>query len=234
MQQPELTDEQKALQAQYEADLAAFRKDPATMEKWAAIAKKFTDAGINVHIFKWTAGNTDELLDYSFSVAKVFGAKAICTEASEDSCKLLGPAAERNGMLAAFHNHAQYAPMKVSEIEAWLNFSPANRLNFDCGHYFGAGYATPGLDPIQFIDHFAEKILSIHFKDKTRHTNEVSSNQNQVWGQGETPIREILQHVRDNYPYIHCDVELEYPVPAWSNSPKEVATCIRYMREALI
>lgn len=235
MQQPELTEEEKALQAKYEEDLAAFRKDPATMEKWAALAKKFTDAGIEVHILKWTAGNTDELLDYSFNVAKVFGAKAICAEASEETCKTLGAAAERNGLLAVYHNHAQYASMTVADIEKWLAYSPANRLNFDCGHYYGFGYDnSTKLDIIQFIDHFNAQILSVHFKDKTKLTNEFASNQNQVWGQGETPVREVLQHLRDNYPHLYCDIELEYPVPAWSTSAKEVAKCVRYAREALI
>ncbi len=234
MQQPELTEEEKALQAKYEEDLAAFRKDPATMEKWAALAKKFSDAGIDVHIFKWTAGDTDELMDYSFSVAKLFGAVGITTEGSEETCKTFGAHAERNGMLAIYHNHGQYAPLQISDIDRWLAYSPANRLNFDCGHYFGFGYDTPGLDPIQFIDHFADKIASVHFKDKTKLTNEFASNQNQVWGQGETPVREILQHIRDNYPYMYCDIELEYSVPAWSDSAKEVATCVRYAREALI
>lgn len=235
MQQPEITEEEKALQEKYEEDLAAFRKDPATMEKWAALAKKFTDAGIEVHILKWTAGNTDELLDYSFNVAKVFGAKAICAEASEDACKTLGVAAERNGMLAVYHNHAQYANMSVPDIERWLSYSPANRLNFDCGHYFGFGYDnSTKLDIIQFIDHFNTQILSVHFKDKTKLTNEFASNQNQVWGQGETPVGEVLRHLRDNYPHIYCDIELEYPVPAWSTSAKEVAKCVRFAREALI
>lgn len=234
MQQPELTDEEKALQAKYVEDLAAFRNDPATLDKWAAMGKKFRDAGINIHIFKWTAGNTDELLDYSFKAARALGAKAICTEIGEESCKTLGAAAERNGMLAVFHNHGQYASMTVSEIEKWLAYSPANRLNFDCGHFFGYGFDYIGLDPIQFIDHFSSKILSIHLKDKTSLENEFASNQNQVWGQGETPLREILQHVRDNYPGIHCDIELEYNFPQWSNSAMEVAKCVRYAREALI
>lgn len=235
MQPRELTDEEKAQQAAYEAELAAFRKDPATMDKWATLAKKFTDAGIDVHILKWTAGNTDELLDYSFSVAKIFGAGAICEEASEASCTTLGAAAARNGLKACYHNHAQYASMSIDEIQAWLDKSPANMLNFDAGHYFGFGYDnSTRLSPIQFIDHFHDRIYSIHLKDKTALNNEAASNQNQVWGQGETPVREILCHIRDNYPQIYCDIELEYSIPSWSNSAKEVNNCVRFAREALI
>ena len=238
MQRPEpepLTEEEQALQDKYNEELAAFRNDPNILDKWATLKKKFDDAGIDIHILKWTAGDTDEELDYSFQVAKTMGAVGITTELSEESCQTLGVAAERNGMLAIYHNHGQYAEMTVVEIEKWLAYSAANRLNFDCGHYFGSGYKdSTGLSPIEFIDHFHDRIVSVHCKDKTAVDNQTISNTNQVWGQGETPLREILQHVRDNYPHLYCDVELEYDVKAWSDSAKEVGKCIRYMREALI
>ena len=35
------------------------------------------------------------------------------------------------------------------------------------------------------------------------------------------------------YP-IYCDIELEYDIPAWSNSVKEVKTCLKYARQILL
>lgn len=230
-----LTEEEQALQDQYQEELAAFRNDPATLVKFEELKKKFDDAGIEIHIFKFEGMSTDEEWDYAFKAAKILGAIGITAEGSEQTAQIIGAAAERNDMLGILHQHGQYATMTVAEIEQLLSYSPALRLNFDFGHYFGFGYKdSTGLDPIQFIDHFSDKIASMHCKDKTSSENETAPNQNQVWGQGETPVRQILQHVRDNYPHIYCDVELEYSVAPWSNSVKEVGTCIRYMREALI
>ncbi len=234
-QQRELTDEEKAAQAKYEEDIKAFRNDPATMDKWADVRKRFNDAGISIHELKWTAGDSDEKLDYTCEVAKVLGAGGFSVELSEEAAKRYGAIAKRNGVYAIFHNHGQYANMTVDEIQAWLDYSPANMLEFDMGHYFGFGYEnSTKLTINQFIDRFHDRIFNIHIKDKTSSTNEFASNQNQVWGQGETPLREMLQHIRDNYPNIYCDIEFEYRAPAWSNSIKETAKCVRYAREALI
>ncbi len=231
----ELTEEEKALDAAYQEELAAFRKSPDLMDKWAAVGKKFADAGIDIHMFKWTAGSTDELLDYSFAAAKALGAQGISIELSEENCRMLGPAAERNGMLAVYHQHAQYSEMTTDEIDRLLAISPANRLNWDCGHYFGYGYDnSTKLNLIQFLDKYVDKIFTIHLKDKTAPTNETAPGQNQVWGQGETPLREFLPYIRDNYPHLYLDIELEYQIAPWSDAVQEVGKCIRHAREILI
>ena len=222
-------------QEKYNKELAEFRKSPAAIEGWRELGKKLRAAGINVHLLKFEAGDTDELLDYSFAAANAVGAKGITTEGSAEKCASFGKIAERNGSLAVYHNHGQYANLSISEIERWLDMSPANRLNFDAPHYFGFGYEDgPKLNPMEFIDYFHDRIVSIHIKDKTSFKNPYQSNQNQVWGQGETPLKEILELVRDKYPYINCDVELEYTVPQWSTPEKEIATCVKYARQILI
>ena len=222
-------------QEKYNKELAEFRKSSAAIDGWKELGKKLREAGINVHLLKFEAGNTDELLDYSFAAANALGAKGITTEGSAEKCASFGKIAQRNGSLAVYHNHGQYANLSIAEIERWLDMSPANRLNFDAPHYFGFGYEDgPKLNPMEFIDYFHDRIVSIHIKDKTSFKNPYQSNQNQVWGQGETPLKEILELVRDKYPYINCDVELEYAVPQWSTPEREIATCVKYCRQILI
>ncbi len=247
-QQEELSEEELAeLQKQAEeaqAALIEWRQTVGTPEKYAEVRKMFNDAGIDIHIYKWTAGNSEEDLDYSFKVAKALGAVGITTEgprqpndeAAYSQVQAMGAAAENNGMYCILHNHGQYHDMTIEDIEGILDLSPAVRLNFDCGHYFGFGYDSTGeVDVIQFIEHFADmgKIVSIHLKDKTG-PNTDPPNQNQVWGQGETPLADVLLLVKDKYPQIYGDIELEYQVPAWSNSVKEVKTCVNYARQILI
>lgn len=56
---------------------------------------------------------------------------------------------------------------------------------------------------------------------------------NLPWGQGQTPIKEVLQLLKKEKWPIYADIELEYRVPPDSDSVKEVAKCVEYCREAL-
>lgn len=215
--------------AKYQEDIKAWRYAEGTMNKYAELRKTFNDAGVNIHIYKWTAGMSDEELDYSFKVAKALGAIGITTEIGEEACTKVGAAAERAGMLAIFHNHFQYA-QEDFDVDKLLALSPANRLNFDIGHYYG----STGKCPVEFIRKYHGQIASIHVKDKTGKDNETEANGNQVFGQGETPVKEVLQLIRDNKWPIHCDIELEYKIAPWSNSIREVNNCRAFCREALL
>ncbi len=223
------TDEEKAALAKYQEEIKGFRNDPANLEKYVELRKKFNDAGINIHIYKWTAGMSDQELDYSFKVAKTLGAIGITTEIGEENCRIVGAAAERAGMVAIFHNHYQYADEDF-DVDALLALSPANRLNFDIGHYYG----STGKDPVKFIEKYHDRIASIHLKDKTGPDNEVEKNANQVWGQGQAPIAEVLQLIQQNQWPIYCDIELEYKIKKWSDPVKEVSICREFCRQNLL
>lgn len=223
------TEEEQHAIAQYNSELKEWRKTNGTIEAYTRLRKKFNDAGVNIHIYKWTAGSTEEELDYSFKVAKALGAIGITAEINEQNARLLGPAAEKNGMYSILHNHAQYAEPGF-DVDKLLSYSSANMLNFDVGHYFG----STGLNPADFIRKYHKRIASIHVKDKTGPDNATAKNANQVWGQGETPLAEVLHLIRDEKLSIYCDIELEYPVAPWSTSVKEVRTCKEFCRQILI
>jgi sugar phosphate isomerase/epimerase len=225
----ELTDEQKAAADKYQKEIKAWRYSDETMKKYTQLRKKFNDAGVNIHIYKWTAGMSDEELDYSFKVAKTLGAIGITAEVGTENCKIVGAAAERNGMLAIFHNHYQFAEADFN-VDEMLALSPANRLNFDIGHYYG----STGKDPAAFVEKYHDKIASIHLKDKTSDTNETEKNANQVWGQGEVPIAKVLQLIQKNEWPIYCDIELEYKIKEWSDPVKEVKICREFCRQILL
>lgn len=230
--EPEYTEEEYAefekQAAESQAVLSEWRST-ATMDKFAELGQMFRDAGVNIHIVKWSPGNwSDEDLDYAFRTTQAIGAQGITNELNDEAAQRMGPVAEKYGMYAIFHNHAQFAEEGFS-ADPFLAHSAANMLNFDCGHYAG----STGLNPVDFIEEYNERIFSIHLKDKTG-PNTDPPNTNQVWGQGETPLAEVLLLVKNQYPHIYCDIELEYPVPDWSSSVKEVRTCVNYARQILI
>ncbi|WP_019540069.1 sugar phosphate isomerase/epimerase family protein [Proteiniphilum acetatigenes] len=224
-----LTSEEKNTIEKYKSEVKEWRKSRGTPDLYAQLRKKFNDRGVNIHIYKWLAGTSETEIDYSFKVAKALGAIGITAEINDDNARLLGPVAERNGMYAILHNHYQYAEPDF-DVDKLLAYSPANMLNFDIGHYFG----STGLNPTEFIRNYHDRIASIHLKDKTSVGNVIQKNTNQVWGQGETPIAEVLHLIRDQKWPIYCDIELEYPVTPWSSSVKEVKTCREYCRQILL
>ncbi len=99
----------------------------------------------------------------------------------------------------------------------------------DVGHYVGATSESP----IPFFLKFHDRIASFHLKDKTRGDNPAGGNQNVPWGQGDTPVVELLRLVRDRTWTMPATIELEYRVPEGSDAVKEVATCVAYCRSAL-
>jgi sugar phosphate isomerase/epimerase len=101
-------------------------------------------------------------------------------------------------------------------------------LNFDAGHYFGA----TGLHPNGIIERLHDRISSIHIKDKTGPKSNPADT-NMPFGQGETPIADILLLLKKEKWPINVDVELEYRIPVGSDAAKEVTKCIEYMRNIL-
>jgi sugar phosphate isomerase/epimerase len=225
---PQLTPEQQAEIDKYTADMKAFRLG-LTPEKIATAKKLFDDAGIGIHIWKAEPANwSDEEIDYAFTTARLLGAKGITQELSDDATKRLAPFAEKHKMYAIMHNHGQFAEPGFN-IDTHLAVSPAVMLNFDVGHYFG----TTGLNPCDFMKKYHDRIYSIHIKDKTG-PNTDPANTNQVYGQGQTPIKEILLLIKNEGWPIYVDIELEHDIKPWSNQVKETKTCVQYLRNILI
>ncbi|MDR1555572.1 MAG: sugar phosphate isomerase/epimerase [Tannerellaceae bacterium] len=224
----QLTPEQQAAVDAYREDIKNWRINVA-MAKVEEARKLLSDNGIQVHIVKFSpAAWSDEEIDYAFKVAKAMGAKAVTEEISLEAAQRLAPFAEKHDMYVAFHNHMQYAEEGFS-ADPVLAVSPAIRLNFDIGHFYG----STGIHPNEMLKKYHDRIYSIHIKDKTGPTAE-EPNANQVWGQGETPLEEVLLLIKQEKWPIYCDIELEYPVKSWSNAVKEVGTCVNYARQILI
>jgi sugar phosphate isomerase/epimerase len=198
------------------------------MERYADMRKKFNKAGIDVYITKFAPSSwSDEEIDYAYNAAKVLGSIGITDELSEAACMRLGKFAEKHNSLAMFHTHGQVADPGFS-FDKYLAYSPANMLNLDAGHYYGA----TGLHPNDVIIKYHDRMRSIHIKDKTGPKN-ATPNMNKPFGQGETPIADVLLLLKKEKWPIHVDVELEYRIPEGSDASKETKKCIDYMRNIL-
>lgn len=73
----------------------------------------------------------------------------------------------------------------------------------------------------------------MHMKDRAAPATRGEAGANLRWGDGDTPIPDVLRLVqREGFP-INCDIELEYEIPEGSNAVAEVKRCVEFCREVL-
>ncbi|HKK42229.1 MAG TPA: sugar phosphate isomerase/epimerase, partial [Bacteroidales bacterium] len=220
--------EQKDAIAKYNTEMKEWRTS-IPMSKFTDLKKKFDDAGIDIHIVKFSPSRwSDEEIDYAFNAAKAMGAKGVTDELGMEAVKRLAPFAEKHNMYAIFHNHMQFATPGFS-YDPFLAVSPAVMMNFDSGHFFG----STGRHPNTILEKYHDRIVSVHMKDKTGPKTD-PPNTNQVWGQGQSPVEDILLLIKKEGWPLYCDIELEYDIKPWSNAVREVRTCAHYARQILI
>lgn len=225
----DLTEAQRAeLAAAREAYNEEVRKwrVSAPMDRFTALGKMYDDAGVDVDILKlgdwrWT----DEEIDYAFNAARAIGARGISFEISNEAAERMGPFATKHQLLVGMHNHTQVGDEGFS-FDVPLSFSRYNMINLDVGHYV----AGTNESPIPVIEEYHDRISHLHLKDRKKGIN---GGDNVPWGEGDTPLAEILQLLqREQYP-ITAMIELEYPIPEGSDVLAEMQKCVEYCRRAL-
>ncbi len=198
----------------------------APMDRFEALGAMYRDAGVDIDILK--LGNpawSDDEIDYAFRAAKAVGARGISFEISDEAGERMGPFATKHNMLVGMHNHTQVADEGFS-FNTPLSFSPNNMLNLDIGHYV----AGLGTSPIPVIKQYHDRISHLHLKDRKTPEN---GGDNVAWGEGDTPIGEVLRLLRDEGYPITAMIEFEYPVPEGSTVMQEMAKCAAFCRDAL-
>lgn len=226
-----LTDAEKAEQAKAAKEIREKQRLwrlSLPMQKYVDIRKMYNKAGVDIHIAKFVpSGWADEEIDYAYNAAKALGAYGITDEFTDEAAQRLGKFAEKHNSLAIYHTHGQFGQPGF-DIDKYLGYSKANRLNLDIGHYYG----STGLHPNGIIEKYHQLIPSIHVKDKTG-PKHAQPNANRPFGQGETPIADVLLLIKKEKWPINVDIELEYDIPKDSDPVKEVTKCIEYMRNIL-
>jgi sugar phosphate isomerase/epimerase len=202
--------------------LAKWRQS-APMDKARAFRKKYNDAGVLIEILKVDGifGFSDAALDYTFELAKTLGARAISTEIAEEGPKRLGEFADKHKMMVGYHGHAATGP---AEWEKLFAYAAHNGANLDIGHFVAGDHGSP----IPFLKQHHARITHIHVKDR-----KVKEGPNVPFGQGDTPIKEVLQLIRDNKWNMQATIEFEYPVPAGSDRMTEIKKALDFCRQAL-
>ena len=226
-QQKELADLEAQMQS-HNKQAAAWRAN-ASMDKFVQMKKMYNDAGVSIYAFKPRAfgkDNTDAEIAYGMRAAKALGANQVTLEHPGDNNQTLrlGKIAKKHKIYVGYHGHEQQTP---TFWDTALKQSEYNAMNLDFGHFVAAGNE----DPIGQVEAKHDRIVSMHLKDRQ---TPVHGKSNLLWGQGDTPIAEVLQLMRKEKYAFPATIELEYDIPSGSDAVKEVAKCLEYCRKALV
>lgn len=195
---------------------------------FAAIGKRFADAGISIFAFNYspTESFTDAEIERGFEMAKALGAGVITASTTLRVARRIAPFAEKHRITVAMHNHSNVGdPNEFATPESFAAaraLSPWFKINLDIGHFTAANF-----DAVAYIRANHAAITNLHIKDRRRNQGD-----NVPWGQGDTPIRAVLQLLKQERWPIRAHVEYEY---RGARSPiEEVAACVAYARRALV
>lgn len=205
--------------------LAAFRENPP-LEKMREVRRKFDDAGINLYALNYSFRKDwdDAALEGGFAIAKAMGVKYITASSNVSIAPRIAPLAEKNKIIVAFHNHSNMAAdefARPSDFEEAMRASPEwIRINLDIGHFTAAGF-----DAVEFLEKHHDRIVTLHIKDRKR-----GQGPNMPFGEGDTPIKQVLEILKSKHYAIPANIEYEYK---GADTVAEVKKCFEYCKAAL-
>jgi len=214
-------------QAQQAREAAKTWRLETPIDHFRAIQKKFEGAGMTIYAFNYSPNNsfTDAEIDRGFEMAKALGAEIITASATIEAARRIAPFAATHQMPVAMHNHSNVTdPNEFATLESLataLTLSPMFRINLDIGHFTAANY-----DAVAYIREHHARITNLHLKDRKK-----EQGPNTAWGTGDTPIRQVLQLLKQERWPIRAYIEYEHNGEA--GPVDEVKKCFAFAKSAL-
>ncbi len=224
---PPMTEEQIVAARARNEDFRKWRLS-VSMDKFKDVRKKFDAAGIDIRLlcFNMNEAITDDEIEYAFQMANALGAKAISSSTQVTVSKRIAPFADKHKMMFGFHGHdATWDPNEFATPESFataMAYSKYLGINLDIGHFTSGNY-----DPVAYIKEHHARITNLHIKDRKR-----DHGDNVPWGQGDTPIKEVLLLLKkEKYP-IPANIEYEYGKRGM-DTVTEMKKCVQFCKDVL-
>jgi sugar phosphate isomerase/epimerase len=194
--------------------------------RFMEVKRNFKEAGVALQAYNISFNDsfTDLEIEKGFDQAQALGVKLITASSNLKTVPRLVPFAEKYKMTVAMHNHANLKdPNEFATPDSFaaaLAQSKYFGINLDIGHFVAANF-----DPIDYIQKHHKRITNLHIKDRKK-----DQGDNVPWGQGDTPIKDVLQLVKTNKYDIPVNIEYEY---RGDDPVAEVRKCFEFIQSAL-
>jgi sugar phosphate isomerase/epimerase len=197
----------------------------ASLDSFRTVRKKFDDAGIAIYGLSGFPWATDQDLGRTFEIAEVLGARLITLTVTLPAAKRIVPLVEKSRFLVGIQGNPNMNPTNPDAISRPENYDEAVSLSKSYGISFDIGDATGGgYDALKFVETHHDRISLIYLKDRRKDRLSVP------WGEGDTPVAEILRLIRDGKYPIRCYLDCDYKT---TNRPADVKRSFEYAKKAL-
>jgi len=217
---------QDTKQPGYREDLRKWRLT-TPLEHFKAIRAKFDAAGIDLYAYNLSFRDdfTDAEIERGFEMAKALGVAVLTASANTTTVPRVAPVAERYKILVGMHNHSRISSKEFATPDDLTKAleGPGNKyiaVNLDIGHFTAANFS-----PVEFLKAHHDRIVTLHIKDRKKDQGPAVP-----FGEGDTPVREVLSLLQRNRWPIPANIEYEYN---GADSVAEVKRCFDYCRKAL-
>jgi sugar phosphate isomerase/epimerase len=208
------------------AELTHWR-ETVSLDEFKAIRKKFDAAGIKLYAYNYSFRDnyTDKEYERGFEMAKALGVGIITSSSTVSCVPRIDPLAVKYKIKVGFHGHSNVKnPNEFSSPESFAKAMDGRSkymcVNLDIGHFFAAGF-----DPVDYLEKHHDRIVTLHIKDRKKDQGE-----NMPFGEGQTPIKEVLTVLKTKHYKIPANIEYEYK---GGDSRIAVEKCYQYMKQAL-
>lgn len=200
------------------------QRPPLEIFQW--VRARFEAAGIVLTAYSYTFrdDSTEQEIASGLQMARALGVEAITASSNVATARRLDKYAARARVKVGMHNHSRIIPNEFATPDdfekAIAGASPFIGINLDIGHFVAAGF-----DPLAFIQKHHPRIVSVHLKDRKK-----NQGADMRFGEGDTPIREVLQLMKDQRYRFPAMIEYEREA---GETATEVRRCFEFCKRAL-
>ena len=166
---------------------------------------RLASAGITVHAcaLSYNESFSDDEIDATFSQVKALGVTTVSSPLTMATAVRLVPFAERHQVSVAIHNQTDGNPagaIDTPAIRRALALSPAFTLKLDIGNL-----TASNCDAVAELREYRSRVSYVLVRDRLR-----NGGASQPFGEGDTPIRSVLDVLKASAPAIPALVEYDY------------------------
>jgi sugar phosphate isomerase/epimerase len=191
------------------------------LDLFAATGRKFRDSGVYLYAYNMNFSDdfTDPEVDRTFEITRALGCSVMTAVGSNHLFRRLDPFAKRHKLVVGLHNEVPGVRTAKDFETVRKGSSEYIKIALDIGHFVAGGS-----DPVSFIERYHQDIVDLHIKDRKK-----GEGKNMPFGEGDTPIKEVLLMLRDRKFSIPANIE-------WEVNGDRVAAlrrCFGYCRQIL-